>query len=51
MLVCRALRSWNAGDTQEDVQKEALVAAMIDGEVMLVERDEEENTGNQIARQ
>lgn len=36
MLVCRALRSWEAGDTQDDHRKEALVSAIVDGELVVV---------------
>jgi len=39
MLVCRALRSWEAGDTTEDAQKEALVQQITEGELLLITRE------------
>jgi hypothetical protein len=38
LLICRALRSWEAGDTTEDKQKEALVQQITEGELLLIMR-------------
>jgi hypothetical protein len=38
LLICRALRSWEAGDTTEDKQKEALVEQIANGELLLIMR-------------
>ena len=40
VLVCRALRSWEAGDSTEDHQREALVESLIEGELVLLTRRE-----------
>ena len=38
VLICRALRSWEAGDSTEDHQREALVESLIEGELVLLTR-------------
>ena len=38
LLICRALRSWEAGDSTEVTQQEALVEQIADGELLLITR-------------
>ena len=38
LLICKALRSWEAGDSTEDHQREALAEQIADGELMLITR-------------